>query len=273
MEIIKRTVHRQITEKEFLRLKETEPFSTFRQDSKAINFGMIFGISYRKFSTSSLETSWKHERVQQFIKDRDLYDKVEKMGDRHMDLEPKLWEYYVVADYLRTQFFETYPGLLDRINRNKLFAMDNGYVRSFHGAIRRVPMLMWAYDSDGKMRKDENGKEIANLVNITSNTTIQTDESVTVNSNINNWIAEESSIASVVGTIHDSVDFYVQKGPDAIPVLLKIKEMFEENQNWAKGIKFLVDITVCDLADPDNNWYKHGTPIKKMIEQLEGKVA
>jgi DNA polymerase I-like protein with 3'-5' exonuclease and polymerase domains len=273
MEITKRTVKRRITEDEFLRMKNIEPFATFRQDAKKCNFGMIFGISYRKFSTASLETSWPYERVQQFVKEKNLYDVVDKMAERHGELDAKLWEYYAVSDYLRKQFFETYPGLMGRIERNKAFAIENGYIRSFHGAIRRVPLLMWMVNEEGKIRQDENKKEFANLVNITSNTSIQTDEVATVMQAINTWEeTEDLTKGWVIGTVHDSVDFYVLK-KEIESVLQRMKEVFEKEEDWAKGVSFPVDITICDLSQPEENWYKHGTPVKKFLEQLEKKVA
>lgn len=266
MKIVRRTVHRRITEEEMLRLKGLEPFSTFRQDSKPINFGFIFGMSYIKFSKSVLETEWKHERILQFIQEKGISADVEKMAEKYDTLEPKLWDYYAVSNYLRSQFFGTYPGLMERIKRNERFAKENGYIRSFHGAIRRVPMLMLSVDGD-KQRPDENKKEIANLINICSNSTIQTDEVVTVMRSINTWTEKDDARALVHGTVHDSIDFYVEKGVDAIPVLMEIKEIFETQEEWQKGLMFPVDITICDIEKGD--YYKHGTPIEKFIEQLE----
>lgn len=263
MQIVKRTVHRRITEEEMIRLKSIEPFATYRQDSKPINFGFIFGMSYVKFSKSVLETNWKHERILAFIKEKGLYDDVEKMAEKY-PLEPsEIWDYYSVSNYLRTQFFESYPGLMKRIRRNEAFAKENGYVRSFHGAIRRTPMLMLCMNEEEKVRPDENKKEYGNLVNITSNSTIQSDEVVTVMSSINKWIAEGDDRALVHGTVHDSIDFYVEK-QDAIPVLLRIKEIFEHEEAWQKGLKFPVDITVCDINAGD--YYKHGMSLGKLIE-------
>ena len=270
MEIQKRTVHRRITEQEFLRLKNLEPFATYRQDAKPINFGFIFGMSFRKFSMSVLETNWKYERVQQFIKEKNLYENVEKMAERFSDQDAKTCEYWAVSNYIRTQYFESYPGLMERITRNKAFAIDNGYIRSFHGAIRRVPMMLFAFNEDGKMRKDENAKEIANLINITANSTIQTDEVVTAMIRINEWCTENGIESRIVGMVHDSIDFYVAKREDAPKVLQHMKEVFEKEEAWQKGLPILTDITVCDLNNPDH-YYKHGTDMKKMLEQLEGK--
>ena len=275
MEITKRIVHRRITEREFLRLKVIPPFDQFRQDSKSINFGFIFGMSFRKFSMSVLETSWKYERVQTFIKEHDLYNEVHKLSEKMENEEPKTIEYFTVSNYIRTQFFETYKGLLERIERNKEFAKDNGYIRSFHGGIRRLPLMMYAFNDEGKPRKDENRKEVSNWTNIAANSTIQTDEVCTANTRINeirDYIKQNNLDVRVVGAVHDSVDMYVPK-ENSVPFLLHMKELFEKEEEWAKGVLFLTDVTVCDFNNPEQHYYKHGTPIKKFLEQLEGKVT
>ena len=273
MTITKRTVHRTISEEEMVRLKNTEPFAQFRQDSKAINFGMIFGISYRKFSSASLETSWSYDRIHTFIIEKGLEDRIELMQEKNPNVDSKLWEYYVVADYIRTSFFETYPGLMNRIKRNEQFAKDNGYIRSFHGVIRRTPMLMFCmHEVTNKwgnevmeLRKDENKREIANLVNITSNSTIQTDESTVVNTMITKWNNVNSIEHYAIGTVHDSVDFYIKKS-EAKELLPKMKEVFElKGENWQRGLYFPVDLTIIDLKKSDD-YYKHGTSYKKFME-------
>jgi hypothetical protein len=91
--------------------------------------------------------------------------------------------YYAVADYIREEFFKTYPGLLKRIEDRFILACENGYVRSVHGAIRRLPILHW-------MGQDEDRKEVAGLKNIASNTTIQNDEAVRVGTSMERFERE-----------------------------------------------------------------------------------
>ena len=75
LKIQKRTVHRQITEEEMLKLKETTPFSGFRRDAKGVNFGFIFGMSHRTFASRNLQLNWTSDRVDAFIEERNLFDK------------------------------------------------------------------------------------------------------------------------------------------------------------------------------------------------------
>jgi hypothetical protein len=270
MEIIRETVTRTITEEEMLRLKDLEPFYTFRQDSKAINFGMIFGMSAKKFSSQTLEIKWSLEKISKFIEDHKLKDRIDYWAEKYPAIDSKLWSYYTVSEYLRNQFFNSYTGLMDRIKRNEAFGKLNGYIRSFHGGIRRVPMLTFCIGKNGKTRLNENLKEISNLINITSNTSIQTDEVVKVMTSINEWNSDNNPDiinAPTVGMVHDSADFWIIKDK-ALYLCTKIKDLFERTELWQKGIKLLVDMTIVDFTIKDN-YYKHGMSFKKFKKLKE----
>ena len=296
MQVLHRKVRRAITEEEAVRLKEQEPFATFRQDSKSINFGMIFGMSYKAYSANNLETSWSLERIRTFIKEKKLEGSVDEMMEKYPQIEPKLWEYYAVAKFIRDQFFDSYKGLMERIKRNEAFAKENGFVRSYHGAIRRVPMLaLCTEEVEGpqgrlvqRMRKDENMKEIANLVNITSNSTIQTDEAATVMDSVNKWMhsqygekfkhvaddeyvleVDDETYSLVTGTVHDSVDFFVLK-EYALEILAELQKTFERLDPWQKGVKFPIDLTIVDIGKGE--YYKKGMKYKK-FKELHGKKS
>jgi hypothetical protein len=256
MQITKRTVTRLLTEEEVIRLKSVSPFEELRQDSKAINFSFLFGASFRKFAKTELEVKWSIEKADDLIEKVDLFDKVIEMQEKYPDEPTKMHKYYACAWYIRDQFFKGYPGLMKRIKRNEEFAKEHGYIRSYHGAIRRVPMLSFCINSEGKPRKSENFKEMANLVNITANTSIQDDEVSTVNPKMVEY--EESPLGKtnpMIGMTHDSVDLYVLK-ETAIETLTEIKELFERaDEQWQHGIKFGIDMKVVDFSNP-SHYYK-----------------
>lgn len=271
MKITHRTIKREISEDEFLRLKKEEPFKTFRQDAKACNFGLIFNMSYKKFSSSVLETSWSLERITNFVKDKGLEKIVGEMKEKYPTAEAKLWSYYAVADFIKKQFFDTYKGLLDRVKRNEKLGKDVGYIRSHHGGIRRVPMLPLAVGERGWWRPDDNLKEMSNLVNITSNTSIQTDESSVIAQAIIKWYttySEYSKDNPLIGMVHDSADFLIEK-ENAIETLLKMKECFESEEEWQEGIALLVDITVSDLTK--GHYYKKGWDLDDFLKMKNTK--
>jgi hypothetical protein len=235
------------------------------------NFGLIFGMSFKKFSQSVLEVSWSHERIKTFIEEKSLEGQVELIAEKYPVIDPTLWDYYAVATHIRDQFFDTYKGLMERIKRNEAFAKEHGYIRSFHGAIRRLPMLpLCSKEIEGKygnyigMRTDEDFRNIANLINITSNTSIQSDESITVMRRYADWLREDNPFkdkALIIGFVHDSVDALVER-EGAMETIMALKANFETQEPWQKGITFPTDCMVVDLKEP-NHYYKHGWKFKK----------
>ncbi len=262
MRITKRT----ITEAEFLKLKKKEPFASYRQDSKAINFGFIFGLSYMMFSSNELEASWSPERIESLIKEKELEDDVASMQEKwkDRDVDPKLFPYYAVANYMRNKFFEAYPGLMKRIKRNEQIGRDHGYIRSFHGGIRRVPLMALCYDDKDKLRKHEDRKEYSEWKNIMANTTIQTDESVHMNSCISDL--DNPSILET-GAVHDSAEMYVER-EHLVTILLELKAHFERiDPDWQGKMIWPSDITVVDF-NKGGHYYKHGQDADKYLKEL-----
>jgi DNA polymerase I-like protein with 3'-5' exonuclease and polymerase domains len=248
-------VRKTLTEDDFIKLKGREPFKVQRQDGKTINFSSIFGSSYMKISESFIEVKWSQDRVNELINNRNLHDDLAKMKERWQDrgIDPKLYSYYTVAQFLRNKFFETYPGLMSRLHRNEELGKRYGYIRSFHGGIRRVPLMAMAYDEHGRVRKHEDKKELASWKNITGNSTIQTDESVVMNSKIASW---KDNRAIIIGMVHDSIVAYVEI-EHAKEVLPKLKAHFEEKDVlWQGNLLWPSDCEVYDFRK--DHYYKHG---------------
>lgn len=249
--IHRRRVDRPITEEEMVRLKGQAPFSTFRQDSKAINFGFIFGMTFRTFAKRTIQLTWSHDKIDQFVEDYDLMDLKWEFAKKYPDSIHECGS-WAVAEYFRKKFFKTYPGLMERIQRNIETIKEHGYIRSFHGAIRRSPLRMLAGPDDDR-------SEIAGYDNIAANTTIQNDEACKVMQAITEigkkWV-DKNFDAWVFGTVHDSVDFVINK--KVIKEALKdIHEVFEKEEDWQKGVQLPIDITVVDFTREDH-YYKRG---------------
>lgn len=230
------------------------------------NFSFLFGASYKRFSQGVLEVSWSEERVRDFVRSRKLEDKVLEMASKHPDVSDLMHHYYASSDYIRTNFFTSYPGLQDRIKRNEEFAKEHGYIRSFHGAVRRTPLLMWCTnpsdidDRTGKprVRKDEDYKEMAGLINITANTSIQNDEVCDMNMAIVRWTEDPSNQNDpIFGMVHDSGDFYILR-ENSDKTISKIKVTFElKDRAWQSGINFPIEGAVVDFKK-EGTYYKNG---------------
>ena len=112
------------------------------------------------------------------------------------------------------------------------------------------------------MRPDEDMKELAGQFNITSNSTIQTDESCVINEKLSSW-----SYPGTIpfGMIHDSVSFYVHK--DCIrEVLPKLRSHFEANDPWQRGLRVPIDIEVVDYED-SSQYFKNGISDEEFLRR------
>jgi DNA polymerase-1 len=78
--------------------------------AKAVNFGFLYGMGWRKFR---------------------VYAKTD-YGLDYTDEE---------AQSLRDTFFELYPGLAEWHTQMEGFVREHGYVRALHGALRRLPSV------------------------------------------------------------------------------------------------------------------------------------
>lgn len=95
--------------KEFMALdKETRDLKRFQ--AKAVNFGFLYGMGWRKFKT---------------------YAKTD-YGLEFTDEE---------AERLREIFFDLYPGLVSWHEKMRAEVIKKGYVRALHGAVRHLPSI------------------------------------------------------------------------------------------------------------------------------------
>lgn len=258
MTVERRTVRRKITEGEFKRLKGFEPFASMRQNAKEVNFAFLFGAYFRTFSVQTLEKSWTDAQVETFIEENKLHDARMSMSEKFPDVSHTTCGYYAVAEFIRDEFFKTYPGLLKRIEDRFNFACDNGYVRSVHGAIRRLPILYW-------MGSDDNKKEIAGLKNIAANTTIQNDEAVRVGTSMERFERENPIPDNYeFGFVHDSVDFYILKDSLKETVEKYIKPIFERMEPWQNGVPLTIDINVVEFP---GGMYHKGKSYQKIMKE------
>ena len=134
--ISKRIEHREITLEEFKKQKTVNPYKTFRQDSKSLNFLMAFGGSESVLSQQALEAGWTDERIEEFLRENDCSAALEKVAQKYSREPKERQKYIAVANYMRDRFFQGYPQLLERCLREVAYAEKHGYCRSFFGATR-----------------------------------------------------------------------------------------------------------------------------------------
>ena len=163
--IEKNTEHRQITLEEFQKQKGYGDYAKFRQIAKAENFSLIFGGSASVLSSNSIEIFWNIDDVEQYLKDNDCSAELEEVKAKYSSYGEERQKYIAAATRMRTQFFNSYPGLLTRCDREMEYAKKHGYCRSVFGGTRNLIELMLR----GKYDEKADSKRLKNLENIAKN--------------------------------------------------------------------------------------------------------
>lgn len=268
--IKKYTIRKKITLEDFMRLKKDEhggPFFQMRQDAKQINFGYIFGMTASTFATRTLEVSWTEEQADRYIKENNLRALKDQIISRYPREDPLMWKMITCASDIRTRFFKTYKGLMERIDRERAFAMEHGYVRCWHGPCRRIPELffMEKNEAGNHLKGDDNkiyGKLVGNLFNIAANTTIQNLEAVFVMQAIaalHTWLKEKEMKSYIFGSVHDSIDFCIHKD-EVVEVCNKMLSVCKQTM---LDMPLDIDITIANISKGE--YYKGGGYWKNYI--------
>lgn len=263
MKITRRREVRELTLEEFRSQRKLKLFEDLRTMGKNLNFLQIFAGSPRVFVTSALETNWDIDQINSFIQDNHLQGLYLKLKDRYTRDSDDMVRYLTVATYMREQFFNLYPGLMERIEKNRAFARDHGYVRSHFGGKRLLIELML----EGEYDKRENGFRMNNLNNIATNTDIQNFESCVINPamvELDQWFEETGKKSYLWNCVHDSSDMVVHKS-ELKEVIEKVREVFERSLPEMKGIPLPVDEDISDLLEGD--FYKHGRSLSSFLEE------
>jgi len=251
-------------ENEFKKFKKLSPFEGIRQVAKSANFSLLFGAAPHTFMKNTLEPMWSKEQSEEFIHTKNLYELKDKLiasYERKGQSIPSSIDYLTCSTYIRNTFFKKYKGLLQRIERNKELVETQGYTRTYHGIIRRLPLMMLKGD-------DDDYTELSGMVNIAANSPIQSLEVARVLPSlvtINRWFRRKKLKSRVWGTVHDSVDFYLYR-PELPVVIPKIYEVFESQDGWQKGVPLTIEL---HIADPlKGEIYHSGTDAKKLLKEL-----
>ena len=271
---------------DFIKNKSYYPFSYWRTVSKTVNFGLLFGASSPTFAGMLKLANYTEEECDEYIQLMNLtgvYNAA--LANSNNKSTPSDIKFLVVADNMRTSFFNTYKGLMGRINRERAFALAHGYVRSWHGPVRHLAELRYmSISSDGKLTGADRSlysKQFAHLLNNACNSTIQSMESRIAFStwvNIAKYFSLWGLKSYCWNNIHDSLDFYVWK-----PELQLVMSLANACASWerepVKGIHMSFDGEVSDVQDEEhrnNTYYKKGVgydplPIEEAIKNYNAK--
>ena len=111
------------------------------------------------FAEHALEVSWTKDQVEEYIKtiDPSIMEDVNTKYSKESELKRK---YIAVATVMRNNFFNAYPELATRIEREEAFARRKGYCTSAFGSTRNFIELKECGTYDNKYNTNE---EIYNI--------------------------------------------------------------------------------------------------------------
>ena len=175
-----------------------------RKKAKAVNFGYLYGMWWKKF----------------IIYARDNYDVIVTEQE---------------AQESRENFFELWPDLDKWHKKQKKFAAQFGYVRSFDGRVRRLPAAMrhgssYDYEKDEALRQAINSPVQGFASDMNLMALVQMKEEF------------DSAWYRPIGTVHDSILQYVRKDKVAYVVPRVKKIMSHPRLMDIFGIKLSVPI-------------------------------
>ena len=255
--IERKTEHRQITLEEFQKQKGYGEYKKFRQIAKAENFSLIFGGSASVLSSNSIEIFWSPSDVDEYLKDNDCSKELEEVKAKYPSYGEERQKYIAAATRMRTQFFNSYPGLLTRCDREMNYAKEHGYCRSVFGGTRNLIELMLR----GKYDEKAESKRLKNLENISKNYLAQQIEACIrgrAMREMNEWITKNNYKSHIWSEIHDSIDLWVHKEEGNI-ILPHFKHLLERKipELQASWVPLPADCEVSDLTKGE--YYKGGT--------------
>lgn len=185
---------RDITFEQFIKLKDKEPYATYRFKSKSINFGLEFGAIEATIA-AQLQDTWEVSDLEDYINKNSL--SCSKMNEEE--------KWLAVAGDIRKTFFDTYPGLLAWIENTRQATKLLGYVDSLGGVRRHLPYLKY-------QGRDTNNRKYYGMLNICLNAPIQGGEAIIVSQAMEKMYADlrdRKMRSRFMSMIHDYIGFYV----------------------------------------------------------------
>ncbi len=250
--ITRRTEHREITLNEFKKQKGYGDYKKFRQIAKAENFSLIFGGSASILSQYSLEIYWNINDVDQYIEDNHCEPELEEVRAKYKTFTEEHQRYVAAASRMRKGFFDGYPGLLTRCDREVDYAAKHGYCRSVFGSTRNLIELRLRGAYDNKFYSGE----LKNLENIAKNYLAQNFEACIrgrAMREIEDWLISKGYKSRVWNEIHDSIDYYIHKD-ELKDVLAHIKHV--EERKVPELLDYWVPLPAdCSLSDHSKGQY------------------
>ena len=259
-------VTRTLTLEEFVKLKETSKEIEFlRFLGKTANFSLLFSAGAKVFANSSLN-SLSPKEASDMVDNLDLKelqrDVVYNGKLTREEVSDKYFlDRFTLATYIRKGFREAYPGLLSLADKRRGEASKRGYVRSTHGALRRLPEMHLA----GK--HDKGNPELFTLFSISINAPVQNFEAFVVYTRLGyaiwQWLLKTKKKTRIWNFVHDSINLYIHKD-EAQEVITKIIELAEKHYPEYGKVKLKIDGRIADYWGKGELW-KEGSDMRVFL--------
>jgi DNA polymerase I-like protein with 3'-5' exonuclease and polymerase domains len=268
---------REITFDDYLKIKKFKPFKDMRTSAKVVNFGTIFnctgGTLGRQMKGAGFSETDCDDAIDTFNLEAALNTAITN-NSRGLDVVEI--KYNIVGSKLRELFFQTYPCLLQRVEREQQFALKHGYVRTWTGPVRHLAELRFMSHRGGNvngMDKKLFSRMFSHLKNNAANSTIQTAEvyqampDVTaLHQHFKRWNLK----TRVWGYVHDSINLYLYR-PERDLVYALLNKLSQINRQPFYNLPQHIDVTESDLEMGE--YFKSGREINIESYDLDVEIA
>jgi DNA polymerase-1 len=206
-------IHR-ATAANVLGIPESQISKDDRKKAKAVNFGFVYGMGWRKFIQTAFE---KYQSV--FTEDE--------------------------ARAVRAAFFEQFDGLLPWHSRQRRLVNKYGRVQSPIGRIRHLPDI---YSPDEGVRAEAERQAINSPVQ-----SFASDMAVVSMVEINKKFRKAGIVGNCVGLVHDAINFEI-RDDNLARALPLIKDTMEDVSILRKKFALHVDVPIVADLKVGQHW-------------------
>lgn len=256
-----------MTTKEFKGFTKTSNnFAGWRQVAKTINFAVLFGATAPTLAGQLENAGFTEAEAREYIhnmkKDTVLNETI--LLKKHM--KPKKVAFLVAAQLMLEGYYNAYPGVKKRSEREIRFAWKNGYSRCWHGPVRHLPELRYIKrDRKGMIQGADKylfSSMVSNRQNQAGNSPIQCMEAFVAMNTIREVFryCDEWHLKSYLwNMVHDSEDWCVYK-----PEAELVTSLIDACSTWHRppefGVYMKMDFSFCDLSKGHQHNLYHGGP-------------
>jgi hypothetical protein len=272
---------RSTTLEDCLKLKKMYPYNFLRNVSKHVDLSLIFYSQAPTLAGVLREAGLTDSDCDTIIDTLNLTHEnnvaqIQNKSSTHKKSATDI-KFSVIAFAIHKAFFELYPGLKERCEREHAFAMKHGYMRSWHGPIRHLPELRYLkWNAKNQLigaDKKLYSSMFSGLKNQAGNSSIQTLEVYHAAQLVHatHYNTKMNGMKSrVFKYVHDSIDLYTLKSEHEA-VMSIIRKAVDAPHFPEYGIRCDLDGDVSDVTGENRKkqYYKFGTEVKLLDTQDE----